>query len=138
MGKRTGKSDTKPDANSSVTDDRLRLTGELFWKYRAVDSDYVRIQHQLKSTQEEIQMFVDKTPALKEIFSKRAELLNQSSVAQTELKAVLDEIEKTLGIDVKGCSIDEKTGVIHVLQEGVMVPVGKKPNKKGGKTGAGR
>jgi hypothetical protein len=110
------------------TPEPVTLKGELFWKYRAVDSDYVRIQHQLKAANDEIAVFIEKTPDLKDIFARRAELLNQSSVAQTELQECLQAIEKRIGMSLKNCSIDDKTGVVHTLKDGENIPL--MPQKK--------
>ncbi len=112
-------------SNGELTDEEghYRLTGELFWKYRAVDSDYVRVQAAVLHNKEQINAFIEKTPELRDLFAKKTELMNQSSITVGELMAVQAQIEKLFGVDLKECSIDDKTGVLHVLKDGKEVPM---------------
>ncbi len=121
MPKRAGKNGTTN--GHAEPDNAYKIEGILLWKYRALDSEYVRIQSEQKNTHEKIQEFIERTPELKDLYARRAELLNSGSLAAKELQDVVTEIEKMLNIDLKGCSIDDKTGVIHVLENGVEVPM---------------
>jgi hypothetical protein len=115
MKKRPSK-DAGSTASSFVDDEGvLCLKGDLFWKWRALDAELRSLQLEVSSTQAKIVVEIDKHPQLKELFSAKAALAGQLSVAQTELTNVQAEIEKLLGVSLKDCAFDDKTGRIYNL-----------------------
>jgi hypothetical protein len=122
-----------------IEDSFLYLKGELLWKYRAVDAEYRNFMLALNMKKQEVQNEFDKHPELAKLIRERDYLLSQASIHAKEVQEVNMQIEKELKVELKNCSIDDKTGRIFVLDNGVEVApkqkeVQKESLKKKGKT----
>jgi hypothetical protein len=108
------------------------LTGTLLWKYRAIDAEYRNAQLAALRKQVEIEEEVQKHDHLRGLIAERKALLGESSVRATELQAVQQEIETTLGVSLRNCAIDDKSGRIYLLgEDGTQKPVRAKPTGRG-------
>jgi hypothetical protein len=102
----------------------LCLTGTLLWKYRAIDAEYRNTQLAALRKQADIEEEIQKHDRLRGLVAERRALLGESSVRATELQAVQQEIEATLGVSLKDCAIDDKSGRIFTLRaDGTQEPV---------------
>lgn len=109
------------------------IKGEPLWKYRAHQAEFDTIQHKLLLNKQAIRAVMEANPELKRLFEEQAELLRASSTAMTDLSAVNTQIEKMLGVSLKNCGIDDKTGRVHELSpDGTSAPLGpvKKSRRK--------
>lgn len=138
MPKKAGTNGTKnghPEPGSPY-----KIEGELLWKYRALDSEYVKVQTQRMTIDTEIKAAIEAHPVLKELYGRKNSLAAESSAAMKELQEVLKEVEDKLGVNLKECSIDDKTGIVHVHKDGKTVPMvaeAKQSTKKSTKRQAG-
>lgn len=102
-------------AATSEEDDSMVLTGVLFWKFRAVESDFARVQMELDLKSAELGQLMAKYDDVRACFGARQALLNELSTKKADVIAVQQEIQAHLGVDLRNCSFDDKTGRIHVI-----------------------
>jgi|ERR1051325_102308 hypothetical protein len=108
------------------------LKGDLLWKYRAISAEYEKVQAQVLSNNLAIRNEIEKHPELKKLYEDKGALTAASSVALGELTTVQEEIEKKLGLSLRNCGINDKTGRVFVINpDGTEVP--RAPDKKGRK-----
>jgi hypothetical protein len=93
----------------------LCLRGSLFWKWRALDAELKSVTIEIEQTQTRISMEIAKNKELSDLMSHRSALAGQVSVAKTELANVQTEIEALMGISLKDCAFDDKTGRLYNL-----------------------
>ena len=116
MRKKTTKN---PSINPDITDEDgiLCLKGDLFWKWRALDSELRTATIELEQTKANISIEIAKHQVLAELISKQAGLVGQVSVAKGELLNVQAEIEKKMSVKLADCAFDDKTGRLYNLAE---------------------
>jgi hypothetical protein len=100
-----------------IVDDEgiLCLKGPLFWKWRALDAEYRTATMSMAHVKSKIEAEINKSPILMALFSEHAGLAGQISVAKNELMNVHLEIETHMGISLKDCAFDDKTGRLYNL-----------------------
>lgn len=100
-----------------ITDDAgyYCVKSDLLWKYRAVSSEYENVQLRLTNCKIQLQAEMAKHPEIKALRDEQSALLAASQQAMKELEEVQQQISARLGIDLKNCGIDDKTGRIHVV-----------------------
>jgi hypothetical protein len=104
------------------------IKGELFWKYKAHQAEFDASQHKLTVVKQRIRMLIDLNPELKSLYEEQNELVKIGSITMRELTEVNEQIEKMLGVPLKNCGIDDKTGRVHILEpDGTLTP--KAPEK---------
>jgi len=116
------------------------IKGELLWKYRAASSEFENTQLRLARNKEALIIETSKHPEIKALRDEQAALLGASSLALKELEEVQKQISGMLGVDLKNCGIDDKTGRIHVVDSltGKTEPLApKKSTKKANRRSAG-
>lgn len=126
------KSSTAP-AFTPPTDEEgvLVLQGELLWKWRALDAEMRHAGLAVQEKQREIDDEVAKHETLKTLIGDKHGLVRAHSQAQIEMKALLGEMEKQLGISMERVSIDDKTGRVYVLDDaGQAIPQKPKGKKR--------
>ena len=123
--KRSPRNAPNPPTPSVDAEGFLCLSGDLFWKYRALDSDYARAQLELLQVKANIKAEIDRCPALKDLLAREGNLLAKSALALNELQMVNLEIEGCLGISLENCAIDDRTGRVYDLN-----PDGEKTAKR--------
>lgn len=128
------KATTKAQHQPPVDEDGvLILRGELFWKWRALDADIKRTRTEADAKQATIDAEIAKHDVLKSLIGDKHALVREHSQHVLEMHAVHVEMEKTLGVDIKNVSIDDKSGRVHVLDaDGTPTPL--KPKTKRSKT----
>jgi hypothetical protein len=120
----------KTAAPPTDQDGCLILQGELFWKWKAADSEIRYVAEALKVNQTEIEVLLDKYPDVKAVFGTKTSLIQRSLSSQTEMRHVQAELEKYLGMSMKNVSIDDQTGRVFLHHpEGEPVPVKPKAAK---------
>ena len=132
---KAAKKTAKTSAASVPVDDEgcLVLRGELFWKWKAADSEVRYVAEALKVKQNELQVLLDKYPDVKAVFEERTSLLQRSVVSQNEMRHVQASLEEYLGMSMKDVSIDDQTGRVFLHSGGGPAPVkpkALKPKKK--------
>lgn len=124
----------KPVADAAPVDQEgcLVLRGELFWKWKAADSEQRYVVEALKVKQAELDDLLDKYPDVKALLGERSSLIQRSAAVQVEVRNVNTELEKYLGIPMKNVSIDDHTGRVfqHNSTGGEPVPVKPKARSK--------
>jgi hypothetical protein len=115
----------------------LILRGELFWKWKAADSEQRYVVEALKVKQAEFDALLDQYPEVKAALGERTALIQRSVAVQVEVRNVNTELEKYLGIPMKNVSIDDQTGRVfqHNSTGGEPVPVKPKARSKKNKVG---
>lgn len=108
----------------------LCLQGELLWKWRALDAELRTANLEIETTQARISAEIEKNPALKELLSQKASLAGQLSSAKTELNSVLAQVEQVMGVSLKDCAFDDKSGRLYNLGEDGSRGAPLKPSKK--------
>jgi len=100
-----------------IVDDEgiLCLKGPLFWKWRALDAEYRTAIITMAQTKTKIESEINKNPTLVTLLGEQAGLAGQISVAKTELTNVQLEIEAHMGVSLKDCAFDDKTGRLYNL-----------------------
>ena len=99
-----------------VDDDGIAvLRGELFWKWKAADTEVRNADLALKLKQTEIAKMLEQHPEIQKAMDDRTALVNKSVQTQNELRAVYKDLETHLGIEMTNVSIDDQTGRIYVL-----------------------
>ena len=122
---------TKATATPTLDDEGfLCLQGELLWKWRALDAELRTANLEIETTQARINAEIEKNPALKELLSQKAALAGQLSSAKTELNTVLMQVETVMGVSLKDCAFDDKSGRLYNLGEDGSRGAPMKPNKK--------
>lgn len=95
-------------------DDFKYLTGELFWKYRAIDAEFRNAMLALNIKKSQLAAEFEKNPQIVKLINERDVMAQQVSEQAKEVQAVNSEIEEKLGIKLRNCSIDDKTGRIYI------------------------
>ena len=116
MAKKSGKTTVIKDPIVDE-DGILCLKGDLFWKWRALDSELRAATSELTQVKSDISIEIAKHSALAEMISRQAGLIGQVSVAKGELLNVQAEIEKKLSVKLTDCAFDDKTGRLYNLAE---------------------
>jgi hypothetical protein len=93
----------------------LCVKGEKLWKWRALDSELRTLTIELERASEKINALIAATPELAKLYGDRAGLAGQVSAARGELTNVQQEIEKAIGVSLKECAFDDKSGRIYNL-----------------------
>ncbi len=113
------------------------VKGDLLMRYRTFSAEYENTQLKLLLNRQNLAAEMAKHPELKTLRDEQNALLGASSSALHELEEVQKQISEKLGIDLKNCGIDDKTGRIHVVdtQTGKTEPLappksGKKANRR--------
>lgn len=109
--------------------DQLTIKGDVFWKWRALSSDYERLAMMLSVKSTELNAALAASPEIKALIDQRVAAANEASVAKSELLKCQEAIELKYKINLKDCAIDDKTGRVFNLKDSEPVPVLKK--KKG-------
>lgn len=118
-----------PNGDHHDEDGYLCLKGDLFWRWRALDAETRTAQMALERATSKIQAEIDKNPALKELLADKAAAAGAVSAAMSELRTVQADIEEKMGLSIKDCSFDDKTGRLYVhAPDGTKEPV--KPAKR--------
>jgi len=100
------------------SDGFLAIKGELFWKWRAMDTEKRNIDLSLRVLHTEIAALLDKHPDVKEALGHQAGLINQASLMQQQYSALIVEIGEHLQVDMQQVSIDDQTGRVFQHQPG--------------------
>ena len=115
------KSKSKPtnSVNTDIADEDgvLCLKGDLFWKWRALDSELRAAVAEMEQTKDRIAVEISKHPELAEMISRQAGLAGTVSIAKTSLLQVQEEIETRMGVKLKDCAFDDKTGRLYNLMD---------------------
>ena len=110
------------------------VKGELLWKYRAASSEFENTQLRLANNKAALIAEMAKHPEIKALRDEQAALLGASSTAMRELEEVQKQISEKLGVDLKNCGIDDKTGRIHIVDTATGRTEPLAPAKPGKKT----
>ena len=137
---KTKKTVTVADPNTD-SDGFLCLRGEILWKFRAVDAEHRNLLLGVEQKRAAVAEEITKHPDLLRLIGERDALILQANQHSKEVMSIQQEIEASLGIELKDCTIDDKTGRLFILTNGEQVPVlPKKPTKtvktRGQKTAA--
>jgi hypothetical protein len=113
------KSKEEADAKNPYRDSDgfICVTGALLWKWRALDAELRAWQAELDVIAGLIQAEMAKNAKLSELFQRKSALVGNVSVAKGELLSAQGEIEKEIGISLRECAFDDKTGRIYALNE---------------------
>lgn len=104
------------------------LKGDRFWKWRALDAELRAATAELDSVSRQIQVEISKHPELAALLQQKAALAGTISTAQSELLTVQTEIEKLMGVSLKECAFDDKSGrLYHLASDGSRGDPMKKP-----------
>lgn len=98
----------------------LRLDETTLLKLKGQDAETRALKFELQNhilTKEKLLAQVDPQGVLKALDKKIQQLSQEYSVANQEYGKVRDEIGSELGIDMKEYSYDDKTGVLHNINE---------------------
>jgi hypothetical protein len=93
----------------------LLIEGTRLWKWRALDAELRVAQAELESVSQHLQVEIAKHPEISALLQRKAALAGTISSAKTELLNVQQEIEVYLGVPLKTCSFDDKTGRVYNL-----------------------
>jgi hypothetical protein len=111
----------------------LCLTGDRLWKWRALDAELRAGQTELERLSGAIQAEIGKHADLANMIQQKAALGGTVSVAKSELLAVQAQIEAEMGVSLKECAFDDKTGRLYHLTtdgaRGEAVRAAKRPRK---------
>jgi hypothetical protein len=111
----------------------LCLTGDRLWKWRALDAELRAGQTELERLSGAIQAEISKHADLANMIQQKAALGGTVSVAKSELLAVQAQIEAEMGVSLKECAFDDKTGRLYHLttdgSRGEAVRAAKRPRK---------
>ena len=105
------------------TDGFMAIKGELFWKWRAVDTEKRNIELSLKVLHADIAALLDKYPEVKEALGMQTNLIQQASQAHQHYNDLINQIGLALNTDMQHVSIDDQTGRIFQHQAGDQAPV---------------
>jgi hypothetical protein len=95
----------------------LCIPNPLLWKWRALDAELRAHTFEMDQVKSRISAEISKNSVLAGLFGSQAGLSGQISVAKGELNNVLAEIEALLGVSLKDCAFDDKTGRLYNLAE---------------------
>ena len=107
----------------------LRVPSGLLWKWRALEAELRSSTLEIDQAQAHISAEIEKNPTLKEWLAKKAGLVGQLSNAKSELATVEAQVETTMGVSLKDCAFDDKTGRLYNLAEDGSQGAPKKPTK---------
>ncbi len=107
-----------PDAVTTDEEGFPVLKGELFWKWRALQSDLRRLDADIALHSKAVDAELDKLPELRELLHRRTSAIQQRMTAGAEYKELLVTLEKHLGFPMTNVSIDDVSGRVHRLEEG--------------------
>jgi hypothetical protein len=106
------------------TDGVICLRGELLWKYRAVDAEYRNILLAIGQKDSAIRLEIQKNRTLSALMAEKETLQVSKKSHEVELNEVHSSIESVLGISLKECAIDDKTGrVFSFAEDGKTIPL---------------
>jgi len=117
-------------AQTMDQDGCLVLQGELFWKWKAADSEQRYVSSAIQLKQKEIDAILDKYPDVKALLGDKNSLIQRSIVAQNEMRNVLAGLEEHLGMSMKNVSIDDTTGKVFILSATGGEPAPVKPKAR--------
>lgn len=102
----------------------------LLWRWRAHEAELRSATLEMEQAQAFISSEIEKNPTLKEWLAKKAALVGQMSNAKSEVSTIQALIETTMGVSLKDCAFDDKTGRLYNLAEDGSQGTPKKPVKK--------
>lgn len=108
----------------------LVLRGEMFFRWKSADSEMRNAELSLKLKQIEVAKLLEQYPDVQRALDERTALVNKSLQTQTDLRTVYKDLEGHLGVEMTHVSIDDQTGRVYVLQDGVMGPMIPSKKKK--------
>jgi len=120
-----------------ITDDEgvLCLKGPLFWKWRALDAEHRAAVMELEQLKGKVAAEIAKHPELAELIGLQAGAVGQVSQAKGVLLQVQTEIEALMGVSLKDCAFDDKTGRLYNLaSDGQRSDPVKPPKRRSRKT----
>jgi hypothetical protein len=119
----------------SEPENELVLNGDLFWRWKAMFSDFERLTVMLQAKVKELEVALAQVPEIRIVMEQRVALAAELSTAKAELLVVQKEIESVLGIKIENCAIDDRTGRIYNLEaDGTKTPAKKQRGNKTPKT----
>jgi hypothetical protein len=109
----------------------LCIQGTTLWKWRALDAELRALLSEMEQVKARVSAEIAKHQELASLFGIQAGLAGQISVAKGELNSVQSEIESQLGVPLKDCAFDDKTGRLYNLaQDGTRGEPVKPPKKR--------
>jgi hypothetical protein len=96
-------------------DSRIRLPGIQYWKYRALSAEIAKSALEYQKAKEDFESLVKATPALLAFRTVMAEARGVSAQLFSEMAEFYREVESKTGLDIKTCSLDDKTGHLNDL-----------------------
>lgn len=93
------------------------MTGELLWKYRAVDAEMRNAELQRRHMEIEMDTCVGVCgdPSLQKLWNLLKNSKNDILTRQQALKDVQAQIEKELNVSLKNTAINDETGEVFLL-----------------------
>lgn len=134
---------TRKEAPPPVSGDEeafYRVKGELFWRWKAAMNEIDKVQLQIAENKRAFETELAKNPEIRRLKEEHTGLIQASSMALAELTETQAKIEQELGIDLKSCAIDDKTGRVHNMNaDGTTTPKAiavpsKRPKKTNGRS----
>lgn len=111
-----------PEHFTIDSDGAVRLTGELFQRWKAADLSLENTNLKLKLKNKEIDEVLAKHPEVKKLLDERTALIHGMTGPQNELREVHSMIESSLNVQIKDVSIDDNSGRVFVH-----TPTGSEP-----------
>lgn len=113
-----------------IKEDFIYVKGELFWRWKAMETEQRNIDLSLRVVRAEIVALLDKYPEVKEAFGHQANLVQQAVNVQQQYNEVIVEIGDNLNIDMAEVSIDDSTGRVFLHEAGASPKPIVKKNRK--------
>lgn len=118
----TRKSKAAPSAKTFVDSDGfVCLSGELFWKWKALEAANRAATIELEDVQKRIALETQKHPELVALMERRGGVMGELSVARSGMTEIVKQFEDGTGLVYAECAINDQSGrVFHVKQDGTI------------------
>jgi hypothetical protein len=120
---------TKKNGAAAPTDEDgfLILPKPLLMEYRALDSECRHTHLLLRVASQDLDALLTENPKIQQLMHNKAALIAESSNKKNELTDLHTVIEGVYKVKISNIAIDDDTGRIHELVEGVAAPDALKP-----------